>query len=193
MLRLAPRETGSRQLVDGPEGIPEETRSGVERILPVVYDELREVARRCMAREPADHTLEPTALVHEAYLRLSKDRRGWDDGRYFVAAAAVAMRRILIERARRYGTLKRGDGLQRESLSRVGLVEESDPVDLLALEGALERLEAIDEVKCAVVTLRYILGCTAKETAEALGISYSRVKQEWVFAKAWLRRELDRR
>lgn len=162
-----------------------------EELLPLVYEELRLLARQRMATDPAGQTLQPTALVHEAYLRLSKQKQtGWDGQAHFFGAASIAMRRILIERARKYRRLKHGAGRARVTLAGVDLGHGSEEVDLLDLEEALNRLERIDAAKCAVVTLRYLFGCTLDETARSLGISIHTVKDHWVFAQAWLRREL---
>ena len=162
-------------------------------MLPEVYDELRKLAKARLARERQPHqTLQPTALVHEAYLRVSGDRRErpWDRRGHFFAAAALAMRRILVERARHYRRIKHGDGAERveldEALARV------DPglTDLIAVDEALTRLEHIDPRKAQVVTLRYFAGLSIEETAGALDLSPATVKNEWAFARAWLYRAL---
>ncbi len=170
---------------------PQKRTASAEELLPLVYEELRVLARQRMATDPSGQTLQPTALVHEAYLRLTKEAEtGWEGQAHFFGAASIAMRRILIERARKYRRLKHGAGRARVTLTRVKLAHDSDEVDLLDLEEALNRLDLIDSAKCAVVTLRYLFGCTLEETARSLGISIHTVKDHWVFAQAWLRREL---
>jgi RNA polymerase sigma factor (TIGR02999 family) len=167
-------------------------RSAADALLAALYDELRRLATSRMAREPAGHTLQPTALVHEAWLRLAGDVSSFENRAQFFAAAAIAMRRILIERARRVGRQKRGGDFDRVEMSHVQLAEENDPVDLIALDGALTRLEEQDAGKATVVSMRFLLGCTVEETASALGISPAKVKKDWAFARAWLKRELGR-
>ncbi|MDY7108501.1 MAG: ECF-type sigma factor [Planctomycetota bacterium] len=161
-------------------------------LLSLVYDELRKLAHFHMMNEPVGQTLTATALVHEAYLRLGgePDER-WDGRGHFYAAAAEAMRRILVERARRRGQRKRGGGHQRIPLGEVALINEAPTADVLALDEVLTKLEARDPRKGRVVTLRYFAGLTVQETAQAMGISPRLVNKEWTFARAWLRRELD--
>lgn len=166
-----------------------------ERLLPLVYDELRRIAARKLAQESKAHTLQPTALVHEAYVRLvdGADSRDWDNRGHFYAAATEAMRRILIEGARRRGTLKRGGAsAQRIQLSEELLAEPDSSEELLVLDEALRRLERVDREAYQVVMLRYFSGLTVKETAAALGVSPRTAKRNWAFARAWLRREIDR-
>lgn len=166
-----------------------------DRLWEIVYAELRRLAERKMARERRGQTLQPTALVHEAYVRLvgSGDAapRSWDGRGHFYAAAANAMRRILVDRARHRGRLKRGADAARVALSGVALESPVKSVDLIDLDDALNKLEAIDPAKATLVTLRYLLGCTVEETAEAMGLSEAKIKKDWIFAKAWLRRQLD--
>jgi RNA polymerase sigma factor (TIGR02999 family) len=156
-------------------------------LLPQVYDELRKLARARIAREPAGLTLQPTALVHEAYLRLagSGDRR-WDRRGHFFAAAAIAMRRILVERARHYQRLKHGGEQHRVELDHDAPTPAPEFADVLAIDQALTRLEKIDAGKAKVVLLRYFAGLTIEETAAALDVSPATVKNEWAFARAWL-------
>lgn len=162
-----------------------------EDLLPLLYEELRQLAQRRMAGEPAGLTLQPTALVHEAYLRLIGDRDiRWDSRAHFFGAAAQAMRRILVERARRHARVRHGGGLKRLPLDNVDLVEEAPTDDLLALDEALSDLEARDERKARVVMLRYFAGLTIEETASAMGVSPATVKNEWSFARAWLYSEI---
>jgi RNA polymerase sigma factor (TIGR02999 family) len=168
---------------------PTSTPGSSADLLPQVYDELRKLARARIAREPAGLTLQPTALVHEAYLRLagSGAERRWDRRGHFFAAAAIAMRRILVERARHYRRAKHG-GTQ----NRVELEEDAamviDPAlpDVLAVDQALTRLEQIDPQKARIVLLRYFAGLTIEETADAVELSPATVKNEWAFARAWL-------
>jgi RNA polymerase sigma factor (TIGR02999 family) len=160
-------------------------------LLPLVYEELQALARSFMAKEGAAHTLQPTALVHEAYLRLVGDGSTWDNRGHFFVAAATAMRRILIDRARQRHRLKRGGNRRRVELDDAALATEPESEDLLALEQALARLEAKDPRKGQVVMLRYFAGLSNEETATVLGVSLATVKNDWTFARAWLHRELS--
>lgn len=156
-------------------------------ILPLVYDELRRLAGAYMRRERANHTLQPTALVHEAYLRLVKqDGATWNDRSHFMAVAAIVMRRILVSHARERAAGKRGDGVTPASLSHVGDVSGTPPVDVLALDLALEKLRAFDPRKSRVVELKFFGGLTTDEVAEAVGASVATVERDWSFARAWL-------
>ena len=169
--------------------------AATEQLLPLVYDQLRRLARQKMAREAAEHTLQPTALVHEAYLRLVGDGAacGWDNRGHFYAAAAEAMRRILIEAARRKATLKRGGALARVEFDDALAHDESrSPDSLLALDEALKRLEVEDSGAFRLVMLRYFGGLTVEEAAASLGISPRTAKRNWSFARAWLQREIER-
>jgi RNA polymerase sigma factor (TIGR02999 family) len=162
-------------------------------LLPLVYDQLRELARHRMAEERSGHTLQATALVHEAYLRLVGDRpAGWAGRAHFFHAAAEAMRRILIEHARARGRVKRGGGgeRQRVPLSVIDLAAENDPGEILDLDEAVCRLEKESPDVAAVVRLRFYAGLTIEETAEALGISPQSVKRDWAYARAWLFHQL---
>lgn len=160
-------------------------------LFEVVYDELRGMARARMRRESPGGTLQTTALVNEAYLRLvSDDNRRWQNRAYFFGAAAEAMRRILIDRARKRGAVKHGGDRVRVPLEEnIRSIEEASP-DLIALDGALGRLEEKDARKSQVVKLHYLLGLTVPETAEILGIAPRTVDKDWQFAKAWLKREM---
>ena len=163
------------------------------RLLPLVYDELRGIARAFMAKEKPGQTLQPTALVHEAYIRLlGKDAPRWDNRAHFFTAAAEAMRRILIENARRKTALKRGGGQIRVTLGDVAEGETARFEELLALNEALDRLEERDAEMAQVVKLRYFAGLTVEETAKALDTSTRSVNRHWTAARAWLRRELSR-
>jgi len=162
-------------------------------LLPEVYNELRRLARVRLRRESPTLTLQPTALVHEAYLRLEPGgtARRWDGRGHFFAAAAIAMRRILVERARHRERLKHGGGQRRVDLVTEPAGSTVDLADVLAVDGALDELERLDGRKAQVVMLRYFAGLTVEETAEALALSPATVKTEWAFARAWLRQALE--
>jgi RNA polymerase sigma factor (TIGR02999 family) len=164
-----------------------------EQLLPLVYDELRRLAARSLAREKPGHTLTPTALVHEAYLRLvgkGDEPPRWDSRGHFCVAAAEAMRRILVENARRKRSRKRGGGLERQELVEAELAAPGPREDLLALDEALGRLAVEDKVKADLVKLRYFAGLTGEQAARALGISRATADRYWAYARAWLRREM---
>ena len=160
-------------------------------LFPLVYDELRELARGKMAHEPAGHTLQATALVHEAYLRLlGDDNPQWQNRAHFFAAAAEAMRRILVERARRVACIKRGGKVKRVEMPEDLAADDSRSAELLSLDEALDRLEAYDKRKSDIVKLRYFVGMTIEETARSLDVSPATVKSDWFYARAWLHREV---
>lgn len=160
-------------------------------LLPLVYDELRRLARARLGREGG--TLQATALVHEAYLRLVGDEDpGWNGRAHFFGAAALAMRRIAVERARERACAKRGGAMRRESLDEALLVGDEPSLDHLALDEALTKLEAHDARKARVVMLRYFAGLELTETAAALEIGLATVKSDWAYARAWLLREMER-
>jgi RNA polymerase sigma factor (TIGR02999 family) len=163
-----------------------------DRLLPLVYDELRDLAAQKLAHEPSGQTLQPTALVHEAYLRLTGDRPGqrWDSRGHFFAAAAEAMRRILVENARRKQGLKHGGGRRRVPLAEFHRVAES-PHDLLDLDDALTRFAAEEPVKAQLVQLRFFAGLSTPEAAAALGVSVATAERWWAYARAWLFSELQ--
>jgi RNA polymerase sigma factor (TIGR02999 family) len=163
-----------------------------EQLLPLVYDELRKLAARRLAREKPGQTLQATALVHEAYLRLVGGRReeGWDNRGHFFAAAAEAMRRILVENARRKRREKHGGGRLRVDLDEATMVGRMPPEDLLALDEAMTRLAADDPIKARLVQLRFFAGLSLEEASEVLGISAVTAKRYWRYAKAWLHREV---
>jgi RNA polymerase sigma factor (TIGR02999 family) len=164
-----------------------------EQLLPLVYDELHRLAAAKMARQGAGHTLQATALVHEAFLRLVKDgeARPWDGRGHFFAAAAEAMRRILVEHARRKAAVKHGGALTRRELIEDRIASAFEPrEDLLALDEALDKLALKDPVKARLVNLRYFAGLTMDEAARALGISTATAERYWAYARAWLHRKL---
>lgn len=162
-----------------------------EELLPLVYDELRKLAAARMASERADHTLQATALVHEAYVRLVRETRDWDSRGHFFAAAAEAMRRILVESARRKSRDKHGGRLGRQTLSdAVGIALPMPCEDLIALHEALERLELTDALSAQLVKLRFFAGFSMAEVAQAVGRPLRTVEREWTYARTWLHREL---
>lgn len=166
----------------------------VDRILPLVYDELRKLAAVHLAQERPGQTLQPTALVHEAYLRLTggSNPEQWASRKHFFAAAAVAIRRILIENARRKGRHKRGGGLARDELDPDALAAPPAPQeDLLALDDALQKLAAFDPRGAELVQLLYFAGLTLPEAARTLDISPRTASRLWAFARAWLREEIE--
>lgn len=171
-------------------------RQAAGDLLPLVYQELRELASAKLSKERAAQTLQATALVHEAYLRVVGKQSGgqveakWDSRGHFFAAAALAMRRILVERARHRKRLKHGGAGQRVDLDPDMVGERDDRVDLIALDEALDRLEKQDQRKAQIVMLRYFTGLSIEETASAMELSPATIKTEWAFARAWLHREL---
>jgi RNA polymerase sigma factor (TIGR02999 family) len=167
-------------------------RVATNELFEVVYDELRRIAERFLDEERPGQTLQPTALVHEAYLRLvGTAHASWENRAHFFGAAAQAIRRILIDRARARGRIKRGNGERVQSLAVAGDLAGTAPsVDLLALDEALARLANVDAQKAKVVELRFFGGLTTEEIAAALGLSLSTVARDWQFARIWLHREL---
>jgi RNA polymerase sigma factor (TIGR02999 family) len=166
-----------------------------DQLLPLVYDELRKLAAQKLAHEPPGQTLEATALVHEAYLRLvgGEQTRDWDGRRHFFAAAAEAMRRILIDRARHKQTRKAGGGHRRLDLDGIEpALEDGNDDRLLALDQAIRQLEAEEPRKAELVKLRFFAGLTAEQTAAALGVSTSTAEKDWAYARSWLRVAIDR-
>jgi RNA polymerase sigma-70 factor (ECF subfamily) len=165
----------------------------LSKVMPAVYEELRRLARGYMARERAGQTLQATALVNEAYLRLMKEKtRVWHNRAHFCAIAANSMREILVERARARGAAKRGGSRVRVSLSDAKASNEDPSYDLVALHEALNRLAQLDPPLARIVELRFFGGLTIEETVEVLGSSPATVKREWSVAKAWLRQELEK-
>ena len=165
--------------------------SAIERILPTVYEALRELAHRRLLSERKGHTLQTTELVHEAYLRLKVGGNApWSSDAHFYCAAAEAMRRILIERARRRKRLRHGGGLVRLSIEDHDVAVDVAADDILAISDALDELEKHDRRVADVVRLRFFVGFTVEETAEKLGVSPATVKLDWSFARAWLQRAI---
>lgn len=162
--------------------------AAAEQLLPLVYEELRHLAGARMAREHPDRTLQPTALVHEAYLRLvdAQKVQHWDSRGHFFAAAAEAMRRILVDAARQRKSLKRGGDWQRIELPDSPANVQNDPLDLLALDEALDQLGQEQPQKAQLVKLRFFVGCSLEEAAEHLGVSRATAQRDWALARAWL-------
>ena len=161
-------------------------------VFPLIYDELRRLAQLQLRREPDGHTLTPTALVHEAYMRLMDyNRTEWDNRSHFLAVAATAMRRILVDHARGHRSLKRGGALRRVSLDAVELGTEDRAELLLAIDDALDRLKQVEPRQAQVVECRFFGGMTEEETATALGIGLRTVKRDWARAKLWLQTEIS--
>jgi len=166
-----------------------------EQLLPLVYDELRKLAAQWLAQEKPGQTLQATALVHEAYLRLvgGEQTQDWGGRRHFFAAAAEAMRRILIDRARHKQTRKAGGGRRRLDVVEIEpVLDEENDDRLLALDEALRQLEAEDPRKAELVKLRFFAGLTAEQAAAALGVSTSTAEKDWAYARSWLRVAIDR-
>ena len=177
-------EPGVTQLLDDLTAGKEEA---LDRLLPVVHGELRKQAARYLRRERGNHTLQPTALVNEAFLKLVEQRDvRWQNRAHFFGVAAQAMRRILVDHARAHRRLKRGGPAARVTLEDAMIAEQSRSVDMLALDQALQRLEALDPRQARVVELRFFAGLSVEETAEVMAISPATVKREWSMARAWL-------
>lgn len=162
-----------------------------DRLLPLVYEELRDIAERCMRSQGRAHTLQTTALVNEAYIRLvAREAQGWESRSHFIGVAAKAMRSVLVDHARRRSAGKRGGSRRRVPLEGAAILSEDPSDDILAIDEALSRLSEVDEQKGRVVELRFFGGLTNEETASALGVSTATIKREWRFARAWLYSEL---
>ena len=175
-------------LMDWSEG----NTAALKELMPLVYRELRRLARQYLNRERDGHTLQTTDLVHEAYLKLVDQRRvQWQNRTHFFGVAAELMRRILVDHARRHKRAKRGGGVPLVSLSQANMVSRQPTVDVIALDEALTRLAKVDERKARIVELRFFGGLEVKEVAEFLKISTPTVMREWKMAKAWLHRELS--
>ena len=186
-MAAAPQEV-SQLLVEWRNG----DQQALDRLMPLVYDELRRIAGRYMKRERSEHTLQTTALVNEAYLRMVDQKNvDWQNRAHFFAVAASVMRHLLVDHARARGRVRRGADPQQVSLDEAALVSEQKGEEMIALDEALTKLAAIDARKVKIVELRYFSGLSAEETATVLGVSEITVKREWLKAKAWLYRELS--
>jgi RNA polymerase sigma factor (TIGR02999 family) len=174
-------------------GIEEGDPHAAERLLPLVYDELRRLAAQKLAQEAPGQTLQATALVHEAYLRLvdTEKVQHWNSRGHFFAAAAEAMRRILVERARHKRSLKAGGEHRRQDVADIEPAVDGPDVDLLALDEALEKLQRQDQRKADLVKLRFFSGLTIEQAARVLGVSPSTADNDWAYARCWLRLEID--
>jgi RNA polymerase sigma factor (TIGR02999 family) len=181
-----------RNATDLLQAIQEGDPHAADQLLPLIYDELHRLAAHRLAREAPGQTLQPTALVHEAYLRLVGDQAGkhWDGRAHFFAAAAEAMRRILVENARRKRCLKRGGGLVRRQLDEAELLAPEPREDLVALDEALTQLAATDRAAADLVQLRYFGGLAMPEAAQVLGISLRTAERLWTYARAWLHQQI---
>jgi len=167
-------------------------REALDKLIPMVYAELRKIAGRVLQRERRDHTLQPTALVHEAYFRLIDQRSvNWRNRAQFFAIAAQAMRRIIVDHARRHNALKRGGENLKVELEAAMLLPGARDVDVVRLDDALTALAEFDPQQGRIVELRFFGGLSIEETAEVIGISPATVKRDWSMAKAWLHRELE--
>lgn len=174
------------------EGIGSKDNQAIaNELFPLVYNEFRSLAKNYLFRERNDHTLQPTALVHEAYMKLvDQDRIDWQGKTHFFAVGAQAMRRILVDHARTKGRVKRGGDQQKVELEDYIALSPQKDEDVLALEESLEALEKIDERQAQIVEMRFFGGMTVQEVAEAMGLSKRTVESDWTMAKAWLRRHL---
>jgi RNA polymerase sigma factor (TIGR02999 family) len=179
------------------EAIDQGEPQAADALLPLVYDELRKLARQKLRQEQPGQTLQATALVHEAYLRLvgireeEDEQAKWDHRGHFFVAAAEAMRRILVESARRKSRLKRGGDMEREPIDEQAIEAPQIDADLIELDAALDKLAAKDQRKAELVKLRYFAGLTIEQAAEALGISTTTADRDWTYARAWLFREMS--
>jgi RNA polymerase sigma factor (TIGR02999 family) len=180
-------DTVTRLLLDWSDG----NQQALEELLPLIYDELRRLAHNFLYRERPGHTLQTTALVHEAYLKLIDQRDArWQNRAHFFAIAAQAMRRILIDSARKHVAVKRGRGGEKLSLDEAAIISLEPDVNLLALDEALKGLAQIDPQQSRIIELRYFGGLTIEETAEVVNLSPATIKREWTMARAWLHQAL---
>ena len=185
-MSASPSSDVTRLLLDVSSG----RREATDELLPLVYAELRDLAARLLRSERSDHTLQPTALVHEAYLRLVDQRVGtWENRAHFLGIAAGAMRRILVDHARRRGTAKRRGA--RVTLDDAVAPATGPSVDLVEIDAALARLADLDPRQARVVELRFFGGLTVEETAAVVGVGTATIKRDWTVARAWLHRELS--
>jgi len=185
-------DTGKRDVTQLLSRWSQGDRAALDSLVPVVYGELRRMAARYLRRERAEHTLQPTALVNEAFVKLIDQRDvRWQNRAHFFGVAAQLMRRILVDHARERAAEKRGGGVGRVPLEDALAVTASNQIDVLAVDNALNRLHEIDPDQVRIVELRFFGGLTVEETAEVLGWSSGSVKREWTIAKAWLQREMS--
>lgn len=173
------------------EQVREGDTTALDRLLPLVYDELHALAHRQRASREASETLNTTALVHEAYEKLARQGGGWDDRGHFFRVAAMAMRHIMVDYARKQHAAKRGGKNHPVTIEKSDLVAEERTAEVLALDEALTRLSTLDERQGEVVQLRYFIGLTIPETADVLGLSPATIKREWTAARAWLHRAMS--
>jgi RNA polymerase sigma-70 factor, ECF subfamily len=167
-------------------------QAALDQLMPIVYEELRNLAHSYLSRERPDHTLQPTALINEAYLRLrNQDFPDWQSRKHFYGVAAQLMRQILVDYARARATNKRGSGAQKLTLDEALMFSDENAAELVALGEALVALEKFDERKVRIIELRYFGGLSLEETADALGVSVTTISQETRLARAWLRREMN--
>jgi RNA polymerase sigma factor (TIGR02999 family) len=164
--------------------------NAAQHVFSAIYEELRRMAAGQMAREAPGHTLQPTALVHEAWLRLGGDIQGWNSRAHFFGAAAEAMRRILVESARRKRAVRHGGGLERINIQDAEIAVEGSDNEILAVHEALDRLAAHDARKAQLVKLRYFVGLSLEEAAKILGIAPTTAGRDWIYARAWLHQEI---
>ena len=186
---MQPPEGITELLIDWGQG----DQLALEKLMPLVYDELRRLANNYLRREPAGHTLQPTALVNEAYLKLVGQRKvNWQNRAHFFAISAKLMRRILVDHARQRQAAKRGGSdQQRLSITSAETLIKQPEIDLLALNEALDELAGMDPQQGRIVELKFFGGLSIEETAEVLGISHATVERDWKMARAWLRRQLE--
>jgi RNA polymerase sigma factor (TIGR02999 family) len=177
----------TRLLVQWTEG----NRQAMEDLLPLVYDELRRLARSYLSKERPGHTLQSTALVHEAYMRLVDQNVSWQSRAHFFGIAAQMMRRILVDHARNKNAAKRGDGAYKVTLDEGLVAAEDRDINILALDEALTKLATMDAQQSQIVELRFFAGLSIEDTSEVLKISPATVKRDWAMAKAWLYREMQ--
>jgi RNA polymerase sigma factor (TIGR02999 family) len=181
------------QVTEAIEAMRQGDPQAAEQLLVLVYNELRQVAAQMMSHEPSGHTLQPTALVHEAWLRLGAGSQpAWVNRAHFFAAAAEAMRRVLVERARRRQRVRHGGGLERVNAEEVDLVTEVPDDKLLQVHQVLDELESEDALQAQVVKLRFFVGLSSSEVGSALGVSERTVRRHWAHAKAWLYEHINR-
>jgi RNA polymerase sigma factor (TIGR02999 family) len=184
------RDSGEAVCINPPAGVSPDPVIGAEELLPLVYQSLKELARQRMSLERPGHTLQATALVHETYMRLAGKNVRWAGRAQFCHAAALAMRRILVEHARARGRVKRGGDAKRVPINLLDLAEVGDREEILALDEAIRRLEEHTPEIAAVVRLRFYAGLTVPQTAEALAMGNRSVDRAWAYARVWLYREL---